>query len=102
MTLRYVTTDTTQEKSSQPVNPVNVPSVPGCSEGKKFRSSAADSKLSKKSPRIRETKLANNRVGEDSLPEQKYVAGLSISLNSVLNSEVNDLILVNHLDNISR
>ncbi len=101
VTLRY---DLTEGKTSRvsTAKPVDVPSGSGCSESKKFKFSAADTKLAKKYTEKRQKEFAGNRWVNDSVPDQKYVAGLSISFNAVLNSEVNDLILVNHLDNVSR
>ncbi len=102
VTLRY---DLTEGKTSgvSTAKPVDVPSGSGCSESKKFNISASDTNLAKKYPKKRQKEFTGNRSGNnDSVPEQKYVAGLSISFNAVLNSEVNDLILVNHLDNVSR
>jgi hypothetical protein len=107
VTLRYVSTDTAEEKGTQTatVKPVVAPSVSRCSEENKFKSGAADSQAVIKPPKKRKIELLDNRSGTNRLPAQKlsnYITGLSISFNSVLNSEVNDLVLVNHLDDISR
>ena len=62
------------------------------STSKTTKTAAAATKLKT----VRSTKVKKG-VGSK---RNKFIAGLSISYNSILNAEINDLMLVNHLDNI--
>ena len=112
VTLRYCREEVLQSKTSEKVvpeikvtdNSCKVSSSTAQNDGAKKPKTPAKTAIMKPSPVKKSVRIQAKKDGviRSKETEAQLLSGFLVSFNSVLNSEVNDLTLVNHLDGIER